>query len=742
MQFRLWPMAVLFVFLSVVGSSESAICDQQQSKRVGQADSDGFVSVFDGKTLDGWRAAPKESASDWTVRDGAILGHGSADRLAYLVWKEEHLTDFELKLRYRLPGKGNTGVEIRSQPDLTGKRPFEGYHADLGHVGIGPHILGAWDFHFARRKEYPCKRGTRLVIDQHGKTHSSTIRGALTAADVRPHQWNDVRIIARGRRFQFFINGKLASEFTDNARQGRLDQGAIGLQIHDKGMRVEFKDIRLKRLTSVWQSQKPVPVGLQKQLLVDDYVIAEKHNVTRELGKVKKVGIVMKPLLPTDFIPPRGKRGNGYYERSLKSGKKPDGSRVALDFGFFTTVLWNEKDKKFQMWYMPWRMAGVGYAESKDGIKWTRPLVGKDGKNNIVHLSQSFSCMIDPTLPWGHPEKYKAAFDSNQDRVCQTGLAYSADGIHWSDYNDGKPVTGRAADFFCQILWDPIMKKYRLMCRTDMDGTGGKKEYRSARIMVHDKGNDLRKHPTAWKTIADRIVVDDPKKEKNPWGNPRLQFNWLTTWIYEGVYFAPMNVYTMDKSDMFEGFDYETRHEKDVIDIYVGTSRDGKNFDKSWIYARKPLVPRGPAGSFDKDCVFPPSQFVTHKDEHWIFYGGASERHYSIGRDMKIGLAKLRLDGFICLEAKDKPGTVVTKPFKLEGKTLQVNVDARAGRIQVEILDDNGAPIPGFSGKDATDYQAVDELRFKPAWKDHQDLSALAGKVVKIRLRLRNARLY
>jgi len=82
-----------------------------------------------------------------------------------------------------------------------------------------------------------------------------------------------------------------------------------------------------------------VPVGLQKQLLVDDYVIAEKRNITRELGKVKKCGIVLEPTLPTDFIPPRGQRGSRHYESALKSGKKPDGSRVALDFGFYTTVL-------------------------------------------------------------------------------------------------------------------------------------------------------------------------------------------------------------------------------------------------------------------------------------------------------------------------------------------------------------------------------------------------------------------
>jgi hypothetical protein len=250
----------------------------QRPARARQAGGEGFVSLFDGKTLDGWHAVPKECTSDWTVRDGAVIGTGSADRLAYLVWQDEQLTDFELKLRYRLPGKGNTGVEIRSQPDLTGKRPFEGYHADLGHVGIGPQILGAWDFHFAKRKEHPCPRGTRLVIDPRGTPHSNAIRGALTAADVRPRQWNDVHIVARGTHFQFFINGKLASEFTDNARQGRLDQGAIGLQIHDAGMQVEFKDIWLKRLRLASPAEERVPVGSQKQLFVDDYIVAKQTD--------------------------------------------------------------------------------------------------------------------------------------------------------------------------------------------------------------------------------------------------------------------------------------------------------------------------------------------------------------------------------------------------------------------------------------------------------------------------------
>lgn len=214
----------------------------------GTTDASGFASIFNGQDLTGWHAVPKESAIDWSVRDGVIVGEGHQDRLVYLVWRDSDLADFELKLSYRFRTEGNSGVEIRSRVDVTGKRPFEGYHADFGHVGIGPAVLGAWDFHFARRKEHPCDRGNRLVIDADGNAHYTKIDGALTAADLNERDWNDVHIMARGYHFEFRINGKPASEFVDNFSAYRLERGAIGLQIHDRGMIVEFKNIRLKRL--------------------------------------------------------------------------------------------------------------------------------------------------------------------------------------------------------------------------------------------------------------------------------------------------------------------------------------------------------------------------------------------------------------------------------------------------------------------------------------------------------------
>jgi len=206
-----------------------------------------FVSISRGNSLAGWSAVPQSSAGDWSIRDGVITGRGSVDRLSYLVWKDE-LENFDLRFEYRMVTKGNTGVEVRAHRDATGKRPFEGYHADLGHVGIGPQVLGAWDFHFARRREPPCHRGTSLTIEKDGRLQSKPIPGAVKLSDIRKHDWNSARILAVGSHLQFFINGKLAAEFSDNVESKRLKRGIIGLQLHDKGMHVEFKNMQLKRL--------------------------------------------------------------------------------------------------------------------------------------------------------------------------------------------------------------------------------------------------------------------------------------------------------------------------------------------------------------------------------------------------------------------------------------------------------------------------------------------------------------
>ncbi len=211
-------------------------------------DEEGFLSIFDGKTLKGWEAIPAKTTKAWTVKGGMIVGDGDKGR-GYLVYEKKQIADLELKLSYRFPAKGNSGISIRARKDETGKREFQSYHADLGHLGIGKQVLGAWDFHTPGRREHDCFRGDRLVIDKDDKPTVAKIEGAVTKDDIKKGDWNKVHVIAKGNNFKLFINGKLASEFTEHLKkEKRLESGMIQLQLHDPGMIVHFKDIRLKVL--------------------------------------------------------------------------------------------------------------------------------------------------------------------------------------------------------------------------------------------------------------------------------------------------------------------------------------------------------------------------------------------------------------------------------------------------------------------------------------------------------------
>ena len=479
-----------------------------------------------------------------------------------------------------------------------------------------------------------------------------------------------------------------------------------------------------------------VPIGLQKQLLVDDYVMAEMQNVTRVLGRPKKVGIVMRPSVPTDFEP----------DNKFPNGLPEDGGYY--EFGRRLSVLWNERDKKFQMLYRACGESFTGYAESIDGIHWSKPNVSQDGESNLIsHRGKDrrtfyeASFMIDPTVPWGHPEKYKSAFNPGNTKCA---IGYSADGIHWSSYNDGKSATGRAADTFNQILWDPIGRRYMFLTRTDLGADGGLQESRATRVMVHEKGNDLLGHPEAWKTLVN-VNVDDPKARKSTNDVPLFQMESMNVWVYENVYFGLMHVLTAGELTGAEGkievADPDKRPNADVIDYYIGTSRDGMKYDKTWVHARQAFIPRGSDGSFDKGMLQPSSQIITRGDEHLIYYTGHYNRHHSpqsVKRKAgKIGLAKLPLDRFIGYNAGDSVGTITTKPFELQGDELQLNLDAKSGSFKVELLDDANLAITGFS----EECDDVDDLRRTIRWESGE-LSSLQGKTVKLRFTLQNAQLY
>ncbi|MFH1741905.1 MAG: hypothetical protein ABIH23_23120 [bacterium] len=459
-----------------------------------------------------------------------------------------------------------------------------------------------------------------------------------------------------------------------------------------------------------------VQIGTQKQLLVDNHIIADMKNVTRELGEVTKANDG-KPIIVAD-----------------KPWENADLFRLG-------SVI--RDGDRFRMWYLM-NDDLMGYAESEDGVHWTKPNLGthecQGSRENNATDSMGFGCFLD-THEKDPEHKYKSAY--GHPTKIMACLAHSPDGFHWTPYNDGQPVTSRAADTMNQLLWDDSAQVYRLYTRTDYGRGrygGTLDEDRGTRDMTNP---DIKSDPTAWTTVREWHFENEGR-----WEFKRRQVYSLNGWLYKGIHFGLLWCYEWPGA-LGEGpYDLHKRHERDILNFCILTTRASEMWNTEWVYAEKPLVPRGPDGAFDKDWVQPAQNIITWQDRHWIYYAGSKERHdiYRIREketrwQCAIGLAWLRLDGFVSLCAGSDPGTVVTKPFRLEGNTLRANVDARQGEFWVEILDADGKPIAGFTEQEAVRQRDVDDLQIKAAWNGGSDLASIKGEIVRLKFGVTNAKL-
>jgi len=102
----------------------------------------------------------------------------------------------------------------------------------------------------------------------------------------------------------------------------------------------------------------------------------------------------------------------------------------------------------------------------------------------------------------------------------------------------------------------------------------------------------------------------------------------------------------------------------------------------------------------------------------------------------------LRLDGFAALHAGYAGGEMLTKPLTFAGKELELNfATSAAGSIRVEVQDAAGQPIPGFTAGECLD-TIGNETGRTVQWKAGSDVSALAGKPVRLRLIMKDAELF
>jgi Domain of Unknown Function (DUF1080) len=212
------------------------------------AQADDWKSLFDGKTMDGW----KGRADLWSVKDEALTGYTKDGKIpggnSFLVW-DGKVGDFELKAKYKIVG-GNSGIQYRSK--YFGKEDefhIGGYQADIdgakndGYTGIlyeerGRGIIG--------------NRGTKTWIEADGTKHELRM---LESKDVlkaiKPLEWNDYHITAKANHLVQEINGVTTMELIDWQKDKRAMEGVLALQMHAGmgEMTIQFKDIQVKTLT-------------------------------------------------------------------------------------------------------------------------------------------------------------------------------------------------------------------------------------------------------------------------------------------------------------------------------------------------------------------------------------------------------------------------------------------------------------------------------------------------------------
>jgi type 1 glutamine amidotransferase len=205
----------------------------------------GFVSLFNGRDLAGWEGDPRI----WSARDGAIVGQTTeAVRVTennFLVWKDE-VEDFELRLKFKLEG-GNSGIyyRVRKRPaGQTKGEPLVGTQADFSADGRWTGVIMEYTL-----REVLAERGQKVLIETNGTRQVTGTLGdpAKLLEAMKPNEWNDYTVSAKGGQVKLAINGVPMCELDDRDPK-RLVRGWLALQVHTgPPMRVQFKDVFLRR---------------------------------------------------------------------------------------------------------------------------------------------------------------------------------------------------------------------------------------------------------------------------------------------------------------------------------------------------------------------------------------------------------------------------------------------------------------------------------------------------------------
>lgn len=253
-----FTLVALLLAALLTGGCKTSSMSQSKSKK----DKEGFVQIFDGKTLKGWEGDP----AYWRVENGSLVGEITPDKLlksnTFIVYQDAQPADFELKLECRITEGGNSGINYRSEKLSDVPHALKGYQADID----GKNNFTGQNYE-ERGRTTLAYRGQITTINPLDNP-SATLRddvknnawtglnvtGTLGDKDelknhIKSGDWNEIHLVIKGNRLQHYVNGKLMSDVTDNDAANRKMQGLLGVQVHvGPPMKVEYRNIRLKGL--------------------------------------------------------------------------------------------------------------------------------------------------------------------------------------------------------------------------------------------------------------------------------------------------------------------------------------------------------------------------------------------------------------------------------------------------------------------------------------------------------------
>ena len=431
-------------------------------------------------------------------------------------------------------------------------------------------------------------------------------------------------------------------------------------------------------------------------------------------------------------------------------------------FGNFVTVLFD--GSVYRLYYRGRSKLGQDgipdevtcYAESKDGIRWTKPDLGlfevQGSRHNNVVLDKTYQPAPHNFAPFhdtrsGVPayERYKALgglFDNPDAASTSHGLLAfaSPDGIHWKPLRDIAVIdhsvypvkytdTAPASAF-----WSESEQVYVAYIRVWAWG-------RSRKPLAPGWGGNFR-----WvgRTTSKDFIHWTPVEFMTYGDAPREQIYINQT----EPYFRAPHIYIGLGARFMEGRQVITPEQAGKIGVDPGyfhdcsdavllTSRGGNRYDRAfpegfvrpdvgaenWVsrtnYPARGIVPTGPT-----------------EISFYVIHGYAQPT-------CQLHRYTLRTDRFASVHAPHRGGAeFLTKPLRFSGKELFLNfATSAAGGIRVEILDLSGSAIPGYTLEESIE-MIGNEIERAAEWKEGSHLGGLVGKAVRFRFLMDDADLY